>query len=201
MAFIPLPQGVKLCFHFTLQGVPVAFCVFVDAGGPITQNVVNDISDDGRDWWDADGYLAFSQDLTIVKVQATDMSQQPAFQATDINFTHTTGNIAVESLPNGSAIVATLLTGFIGRSYRGRVFLPGVDVDAVVQNTLTSGAKTNILGALNALKGDLAGRGYDLAVASYQNAGVMRTTGVLTPVAGFVVRDNVKSQRRRNLPG
>lgn len=201
MAFIPLPQGVKLCFHFTLDSIPVSFCVYVDTGGTVDQSVTDDVANVGLGWWEDHGYLAFSNRLLIQEIVATDVSQQPAYQSTVTSFTHTTGNVAQESMPNGTAIVVTLRTGYIGRSYRGRLFLPGIDHFAVVENTLTSAAQNNIQTVFEALQDHLSNASMTWVVASYQNNLSSRETAVGTPVTSILVRDNVKSQRRRNLLG
>lgn len=201
MAFIPLPRGVKLCWHFTLDAIPVSFCIHIDVGTTVDQAKTDAVAAIGYQWWEDHGYLAFSNRLTIQEVVATDVSQQPAFQSTITTFTHGTGNIGQESLPNGSAIVVTLRSGFIGRSYRGRLFLPGIDHLAVVENTLTTAAQDNISDQFNALKDDIDAANMTWVVASYQNDLSSRTTAVGTPVTSILVRDNVKSQRRRNLLG
>lgn len=199
--FIPLPGGVKLCFNFKLQDVPVTFCVHAWVNTPVTQGKTDAVAAVGKAWWETYGKDAFSQDLSITSIVATDVSQQPAYQSTEDSFTATTGTIAVEALPNGSAIVVTLKSAYIGRSYRGRVFLPGIDINAVTQNTLSSGAKSNIGSTIAELRNMLISSGFQMIIASYQNNLAHRSTAVGTVVTDIQVRENVKSQRRRNLPG
>lgn len=190
-----------MCFNFRLQNVPVTFCLHVFVQTPVTQGKVSAVTAVAGAWWEATGKGMFSQDLSIESIVVTDVSQQPAYQDTITTFTATAGTIAVEALPNGSAIVATARTAYIGRSYRGRIFLPGIDIDAVTQNTLSSGAKSNIADGLEDLRQAILNAGFALIVPSYQNELSSRETAVGTVVTHFDVRDNVKSQRRRNLPG
>jgi hypothetical protein len=199
--FVPLPGGLKVTFNFTLQGVPVSVSIHVKAPGSVTQAIADQVADIARDWWELSGNALFSHDLQIKSIVATDVSQIPAYQSTLSVFTNPTGTILLESLPNGSAVVATTLTGFIGRSYRGRLFLPGFDVDAVTINELSVGAKANVEARLNGLRSNFAGAGIPWVVASYQENDVLRTVAVGTPVIGILARSYVKSQRRRNVKG
>jgi len=199
VAFIPLPGGIKVCINFTLQSVPCSICFHVRQVGTVGQADTDDVVSVVKQWWDTTGYNMFSQDLFIDTIQATAVDAVPAVQTTESTFTEPNGGQAVESMSGGVAVVITLLTGYIGRSYRGRVFLPGIDVNAVTLNAITAPAKANYEGGWLALISALATNGRPMHVASYQENLLPRTTAVSYPVTSIIVRDYVKSQRRRNI--
>lgn len=61
-----------------------------------------------------------------------------------------TGQEAIASLPPSCAAVIKRRTGFLGRKYRGRIFLPGVPVDYVTDGEITDAGYIATLAALAA---------------------------------------------------
>ena len=54
------------------------------------------------------------------------------------------GGVAGDCLPNNIAAVISKRTALRGKSYRGRIYIPGVSEDDNVNNALTAGAKTRL---------------------------------------------------------
>lgn len=197
MAFIPLPDGIRISFNFLLGGVPVSINITVLAPGAVDQQAVDNAAAIGKFWWDNNGYLIFSQDLGITEVVATDVSQQPAVQGRETTFTHQFGSQAVAAVANNVALVVSLRTGFIGRSYRGRIYLPGLAKDAVVGSLLTPQAQADITTHIGALATQLTNANFTWVVASYQFNGVPRLVAAGTPILTRIVSNRVDTQRRR----
>lgn len=197
MAFVPLPGGIKVCFSFLLRSVPVSFCLHVRAPGAVGQTDVDTIAALMTNWWIDTFRLLFSSDLVLQAVIATDVSQQPAVQATAVPGTGAAGDAAFDALPNNVASVTSLRTGFIGRSYRGRVYIPGLVASSIVDNQISTGQQSGLFAAWQALNTLIVNAGYEWIVASYQLDNVKRTTAVGTPVETIIVNRRVDTQRRR----
>ena len=197
MPFIPLPRGIKITIGFTLRGVPVSITFHVQAPDTVTTTHLANAAQIVKDWWDGTAYFQFSQDLVIQRIEATDVSTQPAQQHIITSFTHGTGNAAVDALPSNVAIVISNRTFFIGRSYRGRVYLPGIASNVVEDNVLTAGAKANLETMWGTLLTNLGNAALPMIIASYQNNLASRETAVATLVSNALVVDTVRTQRRR----
>lgn len=197
MAFVPLPNGIKLCFNFLFRTVPVSFCVHVAAPATVGQTDVDTVAALGLAWWEDYFRLLVSNDLCVNHIQATDVSQQPAVQSTLPSLTYPCGDAAFDALPNQVAAVVSLRTAFIGRSYRGRLYIPGLVAGSIQDNQISTGQQTGLQDAFAALDAAFDVAGYTWVVASYQENNVLRSTAVGTPVETLIVNKRVDTQRRR----
>jgi len=107
-------------------------------------------------------------------------------------------------LPNQNAACITLRTNFVGRSYRGRVYLAGF---IVTQNSaagaIVAGLNTACVTFLQNVQTDMGAQGITLGVLSRPRpagpGGVPPAwAGLITPVTAIMARDTVwDTQRRR----
>lgn len=197
MPFIPLPRGIKITFGFDLRGVPVSITIHVRAPADVTYTDLANAAQIMKTWWDNTAYANFSNDLIPRVIEVTDVSQQPAEQFQETSFTQTTGGAATDALPSNVAVVISNRTAFIGRSYRGRTYLPGIPANAQTDNVLNGTAKTNIENMWGALLNAFGNAGMPVVIASYQNNLSSRETAVATLVTNAFVDTQVKTQRRR----
>jgi hypothetical protein len=114
-----------------------------------------------------------------------------------------TGNDAGQALPPQNAVVMTLYTASKGRSYRGRVYLPGVSENAWDGSAMPGAVLTNYLTIPTQL-GAVFGPGgsnanWSLVVISRYLNKVKRGTPVGTAVTSIVVDPIIHTQRRRVL--
>lgn len=112
------------------------------------------------------------------------------------------GTMAGDLLPPQTAFCVTLRTAFAGRSFRGRVYLPGF----AEGHNAAGGTALNATGAVafvTAVKGALVAGGMDLGVVHRPTAAPLPVTaGFITAVTSIVARDLVwDTQRRRAIPG
>lgn len=106
------------------------------------------------------------------------------------------GVAAVALLPPQVSLCVTLRTALAGRSFRGRVFLPGFTEDSNdTGGSASADARTAGVAFITAVQDALDGSGLNLAVLS-------RTVPTATDVSAILVRDAVwDTQRRRATPG
>jgi hypothetical protein len=152
------------------------------------------------DWWSNDDYegetnqaarASFSDDMILTSITVTALAL-----ATPAQFTQSvgvSGELAGAPLPNESALVTTLYTGIVGRSYRGRNFWPGVATASMQANgTLLDATTAQLQETFDALiVGTKAASNSVMCVHS-------TTLGLATEVTSCVVRDVLHHQRRRN---
>lgn len=112
------------------------------------------------------------------------------------------GTSAGDLLPPQVAICITLRTAQAGRSFRGRVYLPGF---AEAENT-AAGIKSNLgnpVGFITGIQSALVAQSLNLGVLSRPRvAPLTPSAGFITPVTSIVARDAIwDTQRRRAVPG
>lgn len=114
----------------------------------------------------------------------------------------TMGTNVSDLLPPQTALVVTLRTAQAGRSFRGRVYLPGFGESAnSTTGTITS--TTFCVDFVAAIQAALVSSSLNLGVLSRpREAPLSPSAGFVTPVTSIVARDAVwDTQRRRAVPG
>jgi len=197
MTFIPMPNGVQLCFDFGQASQLWQFCLSLrkSAGPPLDSDLIL-IANEAEDWWTNTLKSSLSTGLTLRQVRVTDMTAQGAPQY--ILTVNTTGSSASDVLSAGTAAVISARTAKRGRSYRGRVYLGGLTTDVVDTAVDMSGAAASTYAAAFAtLQTAMDALGFDVVVASRQHNGVITNPAELNEVIAWVVDTHFDSQRRR----
>jgi len=210
MAFIPADNTARVAMHFSRdsQQVENVFYVKNDAGW--TDTSLFDLCDTVVTWWNTSMKANVASNLTLNEVTAKDLTSSAG-----IEVVYTTGlpisgtNVGV-ALPNNVTIAIKLLTGFGGRSYRGRQYINGLLQGhlGADQNTLSTSSITMFAGAYNDLISQL-NTAYTpgMVVASFysgvDSAGkpIPRATALTTPILNAGFADNILDSQRRRLPG
>lgn len=116
------------------------------------------------------------------------------------------GTGAGVALPPGDALCVTLRTGFAGRSYRGRVYLPGLDSTALAAGGVAAaGTVTNASAFVTAVQTALTASSITLAIGQFQRDAYDGPNGVhhdargdnTVTVTSIVTRNNVIDHQRR----
>jgi hypothetical protein len=100
-------------------------------------------------------------------------------------------------LPNQVAVVTTFLTGFVGRSFRGRAYNVGLGEANITNNTVVGTFRTSRNTQWTALIDITGSNSPVFSVCSRFQGGLPREAGILTPIIGVVTNDRVDTQRRR----
>jgi len=137
--------------------------------------------------------------LNRVTVRDVNTANQPEYSAV-IN---ATGTGTSELLPKQISLVATLRTLLAGRSYRGRVYVPGfTEVANSAGGVASATAVANAQSLVDAFRVNMLGDGYTMGVVSRYADKALRPVPIITDVTAVVVRDATwDNQRRRNIPG
>lgn len=197
MAFIPLPNTIKVVFEYTIGGKLAVNIIFVRKPSTVTPSDLATVADNMRAWWNDN-----MKPLTTTNTQLNRLVLTDQTVANGITLDFTTGLplIGTNALPPptaATAVISSLRTGFSGRSFRGRVYWPTGNEEDYTDQAVTLGLTAAVLAAVNALRGVINTIGFDWVVASRQANGVPRVTGVTTPVISLLVNNRIDTQRRR----
>lgn len=197
MAFIPLPNGIQLCFLFTTNSQKWQFCLNLQkSAGPPLDTDLQQATGDGAAWWTSALQALLANDSQLSEIVATDMSVEggPQFRQT----IGTNGSVSGGGAPLGTAVVVSGRTAKRGRSYRGRSYIGGIaKSDISTPTTALTALGTALANAFASLKSTLDGHGLDIVVASRQHNGSVTSPADMNEVTSFVVDTLFDSQRRR----
>lgn len=199
MAFIPVPRGASLCFHFTSSGQNWQFCFTVQKdSGDISSADLDVLAAAGDGWYHGTGgpIESLGPGNSINNVTATDLSTDGGPQSIVTHYAN--GGAGTAALSSSTAAVASLRTGKRGRSYRGRVYFGGFPTNALLTpGYLTTGFVADLVNYVEDLKLALEVLGFSLVVASKQHNKVVTNPAAVNVVTDVVVDQAFDSQRRR----
>ncbi len=140
--------------------------------------------------------------LARIKCKALDTNSSPVedYPLSPIR----AGTQGAATCPLNVTFCIKLGTGIIGRSYRGRLYTPGVVPGNLVNvNTMDASEANAIITSLSALKTALAAASPSatLVVLSYRHNNAWRSTAVATPVSTISYTDLAIDSQRRRLNG
>jgi len=206
MAIVPFPPGAHAFIEFTLGGRPgkgwaldfswegpsaVAPGDLGDLGAVLTAELLSPLQPN----------LATSLTFTRIILTATGTGLLPFLDWT--SGLPITGTGSTASTTPQVCLCLKKSTGFSGRAYRGRVYVPALPEGAVDNTGLISGtAYDNIKGIWSDIVSTISSTtDWRLAVASRFLDGAARTLGVYTPVQEIFPVDNYVDTQRRRLKG
>lgn len=200
MPFIPVPNTVSVELLFTQYDVQTECGLFLEFSAPQSLGELIDLGTRVNTAWE--DYLAAvtpgSTDYRGCALRALDTATSPVYEAL---LGAPVSGMLTAALPNLNTLSLKFSTGLAGRSYRGRVFLPGIpnsNPSIWLGNNVTVAAGAAWVGAWESFLNDCEGIDATHVVVSYVTAGVPRATGVTTAVVGIGFADlMIDTQRKR----
>lgn len=151
--------------------------------------------------WDTQMKARVTAQISLVKIIMTDLTTESSPKVEHAVSPAIAGTAAGDALPANCAAEITLVTGLRGRSYRGRIYIPGVPDTSATASSWNAGFITSLSGAFaNFITVTYGAGGAKLVVASRVHNGAVRAAGVASDVLSVTVSPYICSQRRR-LPG
>lgn len=203
MPFIPTPNTAQLELVYNWAGQVCETVLHYTKASPWTFEHLEELVDVARATWITNMVTRMPGTLSLITVRGIDISSETGPVAETTQDLPATGSAPNPSLPNNVAITITKRTALRGRSYRGRIYHPGLMENQVAGNLVDPASLTGIVGAWEeflALSLPLQADEALMVVVSLRNAGQPRTEGVATLVTNLTSDGTVDSQRRR-LPG
>ena len=201
MAFVPLPNTAMLELVYQIDNQYVENTFYYLGDWDDDTQALEDLATNGRQEWVDNIQPLQSTVVRLVQIKATDMRTEGARGVILAAQPGDVGTHGSPMLPLNVAAVISLKTILRGRSYRGRVYHPGLCEDQVTNSNIATATAADLTAAygdftqISTVVGPAT-----LAVASRYHNGLPRTQGVLTQVTTVICQSVVGSQRRR-LPG
>lgn len=203
MPYIPVPNCVRVELVQNWNAQVVQNVLHYVKASPWDLAHMNELAEVVKNAWNTNIRGQLSDQLSLTLIRITDLSSETAEVVNYATGLPLIGGQASPSLPNNVACVFTKRTALRGRSYRGRIYQPGLTEGSVTGNTIVSPTSTNLRSGWAAMMGlNLPVTADDalMVVVSYQNNNAPRTEGVASLVTSITSDFTVDSQRRR-LPG
>lgn len=203
MAFIPTPNCVQAELIYLWAGQVCENVLHYVKASPWTTDNMQELAEGLKNTWNSYIVSRCSDTLALTQIRITDLSSQDGPVINYSTGLPIQGSQTPDSLPNNCALVVTKRTLKRGRSYRGRIFHPGLTENFVTGNEVISGTAAAIRDAWeNFLLIDMTVAVDEalMVVLSLINDGAPREEGEATLVNNLTTEGIIDSQRRR-LPG
>lgn len=198
MAFQSVPDGIEVVFKAIQNGVPIVNVYNVKDTSPHTLTLLNSWIALFETWWHANLQPILNNSYVLQEIVATSLVLSTGPQASASLTTGNQGALTGTQEAGNAALVVSWRTASIGRSYRGRTYVGGLDSAAIATaQQVTSSFATAISAAYAALVTVVQGFGGTLSVLSRYLSGALRVVGVLTEITSLIVDLKIDSQRRR----
>lgn len=198
MPFIPAPGILQAELVYNWDSQVVQNVLQFEPDTALTPTLMLEVGLFLRNWWNTALKGSSPSNLQLVNIKLTDLTtvNAPSFNyATGLPLVGTGGS---PSLPNNCALVITKRTIFRGRSFRGRIYHPGLYESIVSGNTVDAGAVTSFVTAWSQLISfTTTGAAWNMVVMSRYSDLAPRSEAVSTEVLSMDSDGVVDSQRRR----
>lgn len=201
MPFVPVPFGYQVNVRMRLQDQLVENVFGVRSDDGSTPLNMSDIANAFLEWWATSLAPQVSDQLILHEIQVRDLTTEDAGSYLLIPEGTVTGTASGGSAPNNVAFCVTAKTAAVGRSARGRTYIPGVPKGLITISTVNSGWASDVVAAMNDLLDFLTAINAVIVVISRIHAGVERLVGVMTVVVRYSAFDMTVDSQRRRLPG
>lgn len=206
MAFVPVADTAKLALLFTQFGQKLVNTMWFSKSGGWSASDLNSLCVAVNSWVIAEMLPAQNDSVTFNGSEAVDMSSEGQEGVSVQQTAPNTGGLSIGSFPGNVTAAIKFLTGFTGRSNRGRNYFVGLDAGSVTGDTIGAPAVASLLSIYDSLASYLVGLTAEHVVASLYSgideAGhpVPRVAGVVHAVTSYAM-DNLTDSMRKRLAG
>lgn len=200
MPFQPAPDCAEAVIHGSYGGKPIANVLNFKLPGGYNQANIDQLAN-VMDVAIGDHYRPiFNSGVTYNSVVVRGLAAIIDLTASS-NFTAGAGGVVGASLPANVSLVATLRTGFTGRSARGRFYCwPLTGSQLVSTNTFAASVGVDLDSFLTTVLTDAFAIGWNLVVLSRRTLNTVRPTAIATTVTEIDIRNLTVDSQRGRLP-
>jgi len=198
MPFQTVPNGIEVVLDAIQNGVPVVNVYNVRDAATHDAALMETYCDAFDAWWVANLKPILSNSYVLTSIKATSLILSTGPQFIKSFSTGHQGDLTGEQVAGNAAVCISWRTASIGRSFRGRTYLGGLDAAATdTAQVISSSFASAVATAANALITAVGGAGGALCVLSRFALGVARVAGLLSEITAIIVDTKIDSQRRR----
>jgi hypothetical protein len=203
MPFVPAPNIIMVEWRGTLAGQKCENRMMWNVGGVPSHADLIAFATFAWDWWENTYAANITTSVNLREVVTTYMGDENGDQYTYAPDTTTTGDVSSQALPNETSVCISLRSGLRGRSARGRWFMFGIPIAALVDANNISGSYASAsVAALQTLINAVTTGGNMPVIVSYISGGVPRPGGpVYFTIETALLVDTVVDSQRRRKPG
>lgn len=201
MAFQRVPNTAEAAVTFNMQGVPVIMTFYAQRSLGYNEAQIAALAAAVDDWAGDQVRPLISSQVTYVATNVRGLDAENDLQATSAVGAGA-GGLVQTPLPNNVALAVKRSSGLTGRSARGRVYFPGLTVNALGtnENFFTTTIVDDIVEVLNALRVILEAIGWIEVIVSRYINNTKRSEAVVFPVTFYTATDLRVDSRRDRLP-
>lgn len=197
MAILSTVVGVIQCeVNYLYEGIPCQnVLAFKYLTGPITAPAVQALAEELQAAW-----ATYIMPLTVGGLQLTDIYAKSLDFDYPYEFTQIAGNfggMAGGGAPINAAILTTFVTGQIGRSFKGRTYLPGIPEGEVAARMIDASHQALVQAAYENVNANMFLLDYQHGVVSRVQGGVQIDPGAFTSVSFYFTSPIVADMGRR----
>jgi hypothetical protein len=200
VAFIPVVNTAKIDIQWSVGAKQMNTIVHAQKAAPSPFNAADLAALAEVVETSIEGHLlgTLASDIALKAVVCTALDTNTSPQATVIS--GVAGTDGSPMVPAGVAMCITLYTALRGRSFRGRVYIPGLPITAILVGGLWDPTFVgNVNGDFGSIIADMlaAAQSTVMGVVSYRTGGAPRAAGVFTAISSHAVRNTVPRYQRR----
>jgi hypothetical protein len=208
MAFIPAPNTAQVNIRYLYAGQQIENTLYFHKGSAFSGTDLQDLADSVNDHWASDVMIDLSNALQMTSVYVVDLTTASSGVATHTE-SHTGSNSGSAATPGNVAFCLKFTTASRGRSFRGRIYLPGIPIGyestpGILNQSDADTLLEDVQGAIGQIVADTGLT--HVVVSRYSGVDVNgdpipRATALSTPVTGYSYTDRNSDSQRRRLPG
>lgn len=202
MAFQSVPNTASAFVQGVTNGQPTSFLLYFYRAAGYSQTDLDNLSAAVDSWAGAELRPLLSTNYAYVGTEVRGLEDEE--DLTSFNNTNAgAGGVAQDPLPNNCSFAIKRLSGFTGRSARGRVFLPGIprtSINPADDNRFLQASVSLWIQLFLDILAYVAASGWIEVIVSRYTQGAKRPTGVVFAVADWANTDLVVDSQRRRLP-
>lgn len=208
MPFVPVPNTVQVDVIYLWDGQRVENTLFFEKPGGWVLADLEDLLDNVNTLLQTELLPFMTNAIQLIELVARLLDTASSIGSALAISPPASGSVAGESMPNNVTYTISFKTGLTGRSFRGRNYMPGLGIDAVNGNNVSTTFRTACLSFFNALFAWASANGTPWVVVSRYSGvdpvtkkPIPRVTGVTTNVTAVTTFDTTVDSQRRRLPG
>lgn len=200
MPFVPVPNVAEIAFIYSYAAVPCQNSLYARKAG-MTLTDLNNLASAMAVSWATNVMPLLNEDVSFPFVICRDLTTATSGIVLQALTPPATGGAGDGVGDNAEAFAVKLSTASRGRSFRGRIFIPGIPSTAKEdRNHVSADWAGLITAAVAQVVDDMGGQGFEGVVVSRFTAGEPRTTGLGTTITGVSFTDTRVDHQRKRMP-
>lgn len=170
------------------------------AGAPWTAALMAEAAQALYDTYEAQFLPVLSTSYELVRVDGVQQAGPGSLLGSYTDGSRPNGQVTGDCLPYNCSVCLTWRTGLSGRSYIGRMYMPGIAETSQNESRLTTAAAGAFNSAAEAFRLALNVAGFVPGVFSRFANKAERDVGLFTPATSFTLTNNVIDSQRSRTP-